>query len=166
MSLMDKADGDREGGFQIRGWHVLVAMIAFFGVIASVNAVFITAALRTYPGEVSVTPYEDGLAHNARLARQAAQAELGWRVAAGTEGDTVTLRFQDSAGAPVQDLALSGQLRRPATGAGALTPRFRETGPGLYVAQLGGVTGAWDLSFQAQNAKGQLFEGERRLTWP
>ncbi len=166
MSLMDKVDGDLTDGFRIRGWHVLVAMIAFFGVIASVNAVFITAALRTFPGEVSVTPYEDGLAYNTRLAAQAAQAELGWRAAAGAAGDTVTLRFQDATGAPIQNLSLHGQLRRPATSAGALTPRFRETEPGLYVARLGGVSGAWDLDFQAQDAKGRLFEGERRLTWP
>ena len=74
MSLMENTDG-----FRIRGWHVLVAMVLFFGVITAVNAVFISAALRTYPGEVSVTPYEDGLAYNAKLARQAAQAKLGGR---------------------------------------------------------------------------------------
>ena len=58
-------------GFRIRGWHVLAAMCAFFGVIIAVNAVFMTAALRTFPGEVSITPYEDGLAFNRQLAQQA-----------------------------------------------------------------------------------------------
>lgn len=161
MSLLENTDG-----FRIRGWHVLVAMILFFAVIIAVNAVFITAALRTFPGEVSVTPYEDGLAHNAKLARQAAQAELGWRAAAGAEPQAVAVRIVDAQGAPVRGLSFSGKLQRPATGAGALTPRFAETEPGLYVAPLGGVTGVWDLTFQAQDAKGQLFEAERRLTWP
>ncbi|MDO8899921.1 MAG: FixH family protein [Phenylobacterium sp.] len=153
-------------GFRIRGWHVLVAMILFFGIITAVNAVFITAALRTYPGEVSVTPYEDGLAFNAKLARQADQAKLGWRASAGAEAEAVAVRIIDDQGAAVRDLSLSGKLQRPATGAGALTPRFRETEPGLYVARLGGVTGVWDLTFQAQDAEGRQFEGERRLTWP
>ncbi|MBU2136561.1 MAG: FixH family protein, partial [Alphaproteobacteria bacterium] len=107
-------------GFRIRGWHVLVAMVLFFGVITAVNAVFISAALRTYPGEVSVTPYEDGLAYNAKLARQAAQARLGWRAAAGAEPQAVAVRIVDAEGAPVRGLSFSGKLQRPATGAGAL----------------------------------------------
>ena len=37
-------------------------MIAFFGIITAVNAYMITKALETFPGEVSVTPYEDGIA--------------------------------------------------------------------------------------------------------
>ena len=86
--------------------------------------------------------------------------------AAGAEPQAVAVRIIDAEGAPVRGLSFSGKLQRPATGAGALTPRFAETEPGLYVARLGGGTGVWDLTFQAQDAKGQLFEAERRLTWP
>lgn len=152
-------------GFRIRGWHVFAGMVAFFGIITAVNAVMITLALESFPGQVSVTPYEDGIAYNKKLAQMAAQERLGWRAAAGVEGDTVVVRMIDKAGAPVSGLRLSGRLERPATESGRVTARFKETAPGAYQARTGGLAGAWDLTFQAVDADGRVFEAERRLMW-
>ena len=52
--------------FTLKGWHVLVGMLLFFGADIAVNTVFMMDAYRTYPGEGSQTPYEDGLAYNQR----------------------------------------------------------------------------------------------------
>ena len=38
----------------LRGWHVLVMILLFFGVTIGVNATFITLAVRTHPGETVV----------------------------------------------------------------------------------------------------------------
>ncbi|MEO8114207.1 MAG: FixH family protein, partial [Phenylobacterium sp.] len=65
-------------GFRLRGWHVLAMMIAFFGVVVAVDVTFSVIAVRTFPGQVSVTPYEDGLLYNQQLARLAAQQRLGY----------------------------------------------------------------------------------------
>ncbi|WP_333586591.1 FixH family protein [Phenylobacterium sp.] len=157
---------DTDAGFRIKGWHVLVAMIAFFAVITAVNAVFITAALRTFPGEVSVTPYEDGLAYNARLAQQAAQAELGWRAAAAAMVDGVEVQLVDSQGHPLTGLEVTALLQRPATETGAQTLALSETAPGVYGAQAHALAGVWDLTFKAVAPGGQTFEAQRRLTWP
>ncbi|WP_300574599.1 FixH family protein [Phenylobacterium sp.] len=151
--------------FRIRGWHVLAAMCAFFGVIIAVNAVFITAALRTYPGEVSITPYEDGLAFNRQLAQQARQAELGWRAAARAEAASVVVEIADAQGRPVEGLSVQGRLQRPATEAGALDLILTEAAPGRYQAPLDAILGAWDLTIQAKAPQGQDFRAERRLTW-
>jgi nitrogen fixation protein FixH len=152
-------------GFRIRGWHVLAAMCVFFGVIIAVNAVFITAALRTYPGEVSITPYEDGLAFNRQLAQQARQAELGWRAAARAEAASVVVEIADAQGRPVEGLSVQGRLQRPATEAGALDLVLTEDVPGRYRAALEAVVGAWDLTIEANGAGGRDFQAERRLTW-
>ncbi|MDP1619318.1 FixH family protein [Phenylobacterium sp.] len=153
-------------GFRIRGWHVLVALCAFFAVIIAVNAVFLTAALRTFPGEVSITPYEDGLAFNRQLAQQARQAELGWRAAARAEAGAVVVEIADAEGRPVEGLRVQGRLQRPATETGARDLRLSEQAPGLYRASLDSVMGAWDLTIQAQGPAGRDFQAERRLTWP
>ena len=54
-------------GFQVRGWHVWAGVAAFFAVVIAVDATFTVLALRTFPGQVSVTPYEDGLLYNRRI---------------------------------------------------------------------------------------------------
>lgn len=153
-------------GFRIAGWHVLVAVIVFFGVIIAVNGVFLTAAYRTFPGQVSVTPYEDGLAHNRKIAQRAAQDALGWGATAANDESGVVVEFRDTAGAPVQGLKVSGALSRPATEAGRIDLAFAETAPGRYVARARPAGGVWDLQFVGRQGKADTFEAERRLTWP
>jgi nitrogen fixation protein FixH len=151
--------------FRIKGWHVLAGFAAFFGVVIAVDTGFIIMSIRSFPGQVSVTPYEDGLIYNRRLAGMAAQERLGWRAAAAAEPDAVVMQFRDQAGAPLTGLAVTGKLERPATEAGRLSLRFQETSPGRYVARPGRLAGAWDLTAVATGAHGERFEAERRLAW-
>ncbi len=153
-------------GFRFTGWHMLWAVTAFFGVIIAVDTLFTVLALRTFPGQVSVTPYEDGLLYNQRIAQQQAQAELGWRAAAEAQPGVVVLTMQDAAGRPVRGLTITGKLQRPATEAGSRTPRFVEVTPGRYEGTTGSIDGAWDLTAEAVDARGRRFIAERRLTWP
>jgi nitrogen fixation protein FixH len=154
-----------EPGFRIKGWHVLLGFVAFFGVVIAVDTGFIIMSVRSFPGQVSVTPYEDGLVYDRKLAQIAAQERLGWRAAAAAQPDAVVVDIRDRAGAPLKGLDVTGKLERPATEAGRLTLRFQETSAGRYVARPGRLTGAWDLTAVASGADGQRFEAERRLTW-
>ncbi|MBS0332957.1 MAG: FixH family protein, partial [Proteobacteria bacterium] len=63
-------------GFRLRGWHVLAMVVGFFTVVIAVDTSFAVMAYRTHPGEVSVTPYEDGLIYNRKLAQLRAQETL------------------------------------------------------------------------------------------
>lgn len=163
---MSAAEAPAREGFQIRGWHVLAGVIAFFTVVISVDAAFTVLALRTFPGQVSVTPYEDGLLYNRRIAQLEAQERMGWRASAGAEPGQVALEFRDRQGQPLSDLAVTGRLQRPATEAGRIDLRFAETTPGRYVATTGRISGAWDLTAEARGSTGGAFLAERRLTWP
>jgi nitrogen fixation protein FixH len=155
-----------EPRFRISGRHVLLAVIAFFGVIIAVNAYFLVAAYRTFPGQVSETPYEDGVGFNRTVAQRRAQAELGWSATATTTAQGVEVDLRDRAGQPLQGLKVEGVLRRPATQAGQISLKFTEASAGRYVAKAGPGSGAWDLHFVAKGSRAELFEGERRLTWP
>jgi len=154
-----------EPGFRIKGWHVLLGFVAFFGVVIAVDTAFIIMSVRSFPGQVSVTPYEDGLLYDRKLAQIATQERLGWRAGAAAEPDAVVLEMRDQAGAPLTGLDVTGKLERPATEAGRRTLRFQEVSAGRYVAQPGRLAGAWDLTAIAQGTQGERFEAERRLTW-
>lgn len=153
-------------GFRLKGWHVLAAVVGFFTVVIAVDVSFAVMAYRTFPGEVSVTPYEDGLVYNRKLAQIAAQEKLGWKAAAEARAGAVVLIVEDRSGRPVQGLRISGKLERPATESGRLHAVFTEAAPGRYVANVAHEHGAWDLTAEAHDAQGHLFMAERRLTWP
>jgi nitrogen fixation protein FixH len=148
----------------LRGGHVLAMVCGFFGVVMSVDGAFAYLALKTHPGEVSVTPYEDGLLYNRHLAQMQAQARLGWRAAAEAAPGRLLLQVCDAEGRPVSGLRLAGKLERPATEAGRLVPTFVEVAPGRYEARVD-PAGTWDFSVEARDAPGHLFTAERRLTW-
>ena len=165
MSAIHPSAGTKSG-FRVTGWHVLAGVCAFFAVVIGVDSVFTVLALRTFPGQVSVTPYEDGLLYNRRIAQAQAQAALGWRAAATAEPGVVVLVVQDAQGQPLRGLAVTGRLERPATEAGRRQPKFVEAAPGRYEGTTGAIDGAWDLTAEAVDAQGRRFVAERRLTWP
>jgi nitrogen fixation protein FixH len=160
------SEAARPSGFRITGWHVLALVVGFFAVVIGVDVAFAVMAYRTFPGEVSVTPYEDGLVYNKTIAQLAAQEKLGWRAGAAAEPGAVVLIVQDRNRAPVAGLKVTGKLERPATETGRLTPRFVETAPGRYEARSGRLTGSWDFTAEARDSEGHRFTAERRLTWP
>lgn len=153
-------------GFRLNGWHVLAIVTAFFAVVIAVDVAFVVMAVKTFPGEVSATPYEDGLAYNRSFEQLRAQERLGWRATAAAEPGAVTVEMRDRSGQPLQGLAVTGDLQHPATEAGRVILSFHETRPGRYVAHPGDLTGAWDLTATAASPAGARFIAERRLTWP
>ncbi|HZZ87719.1 MAG TPA: FixH family protein [Caulobacteraceae bacterium] len=154
-------------GFRLNGWHVLAMLVAFFGVTIAVDAVMIVDSYRTYPGEVSSQPYEDGLAWDSELDQQHAQAALGWRVTAGFAGpDAIELTVRDRLGEPLPLAQIEARLERPATETGRLQVKFRPAAAGVYRAEVGRLAGVWDLRVSVYDAKGRRFVAERRLTAP
>lgn len=153
-------------GFRITGWHVLAIVVAFFAVVIAVDSWFAVLAYRTFPGEVSVTPYEDGLLYNKKIAQIEAQTKLGWQAAAQAQPGSVMIEYRDAKGQAVRGLTVEGKMERPATETGRIVLKFAEASPGVYVATAGKIAGAWDLTAVAKGAEGAHFEAERRLTWP
>lgn len=163
---MSATSSEPRSEFRVRGAHVLLGVVAFFAVIICVDATFTVLALRTFPGQVSVTPYEDGLIYNRRLAQLKAQDRLGWRaVVAETPGE-VMLTYSDRNGDPVTGLTVTGRLERPATETGRIQLKFVERSPGRYAASTGALSGAWDITAEAHGAGDTTFIAERRLAWP
>lgn len=156
--------------FRLTGAHVLAALVAFFLAIIIANAIFITLAIRSFPGEQEKKSYLQGLAFNDRLAAREAQERLGWTAEiAGArlpDGQTeIILRFKSASDAPISGLAVSGQLARPANDESDHALAFVATAPGVYSAVVDGLEpGAWRLTAAASSERGERFALEKRLT--
>ena len=155
---------------EIKGWHVLAAMLAGFGVVIAVNVAFAVIAVSTFPGEDVRRSYLQGLQYNETLAARREQAALGWAASAAfvtAEGDSVVaVALSDREGRPLVGASLRGDLQWP-TNAGrdrALT--FEAMGDGRYIARTSDLQpGRWRLRGRAERDEGALdFEAE--LIWP
>jgi nitrogen fixation protein FixH len=131
---MHVAAAPNDGGkYELRGRHVLVAVLAFFGVIFAVNGYFLYAALSTHGGVVAVEPYRKGLAYNDRIAAEVRQQANGWTGAFDVaENGTVTLDLRRDDGNPLTGRHVVAVVGRPATTGFDATLTLRETLPGRY----------------------------------
>ena len=153
-------------GFRLTGRHVFAGITLFFLVIIGLDVLFASLAYRTFSGEAASNPYETGLLYNRTLEKRRAEAALGWSAAFEERAGMAVLSFTDRDGRPIDGLAISAALVRPATESGRRSLLFRSAGRGLYQASLDGFDGAWDLTAQARNGQGDLFEVEHRMIRP
>jgi nitrogen fixation protein FixH len=144
----------------ITGRTVLIGMIAFFGVIMAVNAVFVYFALDSWPGLSSDQAYEDGLAYNATLEAAKTQKKLGWTSVVDVSGEGVLgVRIRDKMGIAIGGLNITAQMLRPTHERDDHAPDLVETSVGLYTVNLSDVAqGQWRLELTIlHNGKTQYF---------
>ncbi len=130
---------------RITGRHVLIGMLAFFGVVFAANGVMMWMAARTFDGVDEPDAYRRGVHYNERLAEARAQRALGWRVrvdlpaaAAGGSRRRVMVTVQDRHRRPLSGLAVAVTMRSPVNAHEdrmvTLTPN--PTRPGQYGREL------------------------------
>jgi len=155
---------------KLTGRGVLLMLAGFFGIIFLTNAIFITAAIRTFRGEDEAKPYLQGVEYNQTLAHRAEQARLGWhatiddqRLPSGQVLLTVDVVQPD--GKAPKGLVLTGELRHPADEHRDRTLHFAETTPGHFETSLRDLPpGHWQMI--VSNSQAQPFRAERRLWVP
>lgn len=156
----------------LTGKHVLLMVIAFFGVMIVANVAFISAALRSFPGVTDEHAYQRGLEYNEKLSARASQASLGWaaevtEVTRDEETGVIALRMTDASSQPISGLEITAGLRRPADDAQDQSLVFAYRSDGYYETRVAAFApGVWDLTAQAQNAGGDVFDIEARIIAP
>lgn len=151
------------------GRHVIYCLLGFFGVIITVNAIFLTHAIRTFPGESMKKSYLQGLHYNEVLAERAEQSALGWRaelvrVNAEDEEGVIEVRLLDEADRPLRGLAVRGELRRLVHSRDDQKLAFTPMGDGAYRASADALaSGVWSLIGHAENEAGQTFDFTARV---
>lgn len=157
---------------ELKGWHVLVMILAFFGVTIGVNTIFVSYALSTFAGEDVKQPYQKGLEYNQKLAGKAAQAALGWQatIAARREknGESVfVLRLVNAEDKPLSALDVDLQLRHPANAYLDRSLKLQALGDGVYEARLADLKrGQWDVVALTRSTENVAFQATRRVVLP
>jgi len=130
---------------EIRGRHVLIGMVAFFGLIFLANGIFLYYALTTFGGGEKGSPYRSGLRYNETLAEAARAAERGLegRLSYDAQAGMLSLALRDKSGEPVAGFHLAASIGRPATDREDLSAKFREVESGHYAAELTLAPGQW-----------------------
>lgn len=136
---------------EITGRHVLLAMLAFFGVIFAVNGTFLYSAIGSYTGVVSEEPYRKGLEYNTRIADEERQKALGWQhhVELSPEGQ-LRIKFDGVTPGALESLSLKGTVGRPSTAAQDVSVTLVAGRPGEFLADVGKLAdGNWLVTAEA-----------------
>ena len=87
--------------------------VLFFLVIACVDGIMVTLAIRTNSGIVTDHPYEKGLAYNQLIRAEAAQKKLGWKADIEFNGSVLHVSVQDAAGNRLVPDHMTARFTRP-----------------------------------------------------
>lgn len=156
----------KQPGKELKGWHVLLIMLGFFGVMFAVNGVFLYHAITSFPGEDVKKSYVQGLNYNKTLSARAIQADLGWRAEAGLQDGKIAFRLFDAEDQPLSHYAVIGELRRRATQDEDTVVTFKAGLGGEYSAPIEALpSGQWLLRVRVMDpaAETLLFEVEKTL---
>jgi nitrogen fixation protein FixH len=136
----------------IEGRHVLLGLIAFFGVMLVANMSLVYLALSTFSGGDTSNAYQKGLHYNETVEAAKRQKERGWQSALAYEARTgrLTLEVLDQAAAPVTGLEVGATLGRPATNREDRDVVLKEAESGVYAATLNLAPGQWVISISSQ----------------
>ncbi len=152
----------------ITGRFVLFACIGFFGVVATVNAVMMTLAIRTMPGLDVANGYVASQAMNREIAAMRSQTERDWTadIATGLTDKVapISIVLTDKAGKPVTGLSVKARLAHPALTRADHSGALIERRPGVYAADFPDVqAGAWTLIVEASQSGERVFTSRNRV---
>lgn len=152
----------------ITGRHVVYSLIAFFGLIFTVNAVFVYFALNSWTGLETREHYTQGLAYNKILDADSRQQALGWRVDVSVEQlgprtARLIVTLNDRSGAPLTDVDdLQSTFVRPTHEGHDFSTRLTEISAGRYEASIEmPLAGQWDHQLIARRGADRFSQQDR-----
>ncbi len=128
------------------GKRVFWYFTAFFGLIAAVNAVMMTLAIRTHSGVVTDHAYERGLAYNEVVKAEAAQEKLGWKGEISYANGTLHFTLKDKQGKLLTPDSVTATITRPAEKGMDFTVELKDKNTPIPFP----AKGVWDVRVDAQ----------------
>ncbi len=133
---------------QFTGRHMLIILLAFFGIVVVVNLWMATEAEATFGGEVVENSYVASQHFNRWLAEAREQQALGWQIKADAQDRHAVLDLGLVQGGDHGALAgatITAVAEHPVGLLNDVNLRFAETTPGHYVAVTQLPAGRWRL---------------------
>jgi nitrogen fixation protein FixH len=159
--------GKSAQGNELKGRHVLLALVSFFGVMLIANGIFLYYALATFGGGDTSDPYRKGLHYNDTIAEAAEQDARGWRIELSYDrgGGQLSLLLRDKQGRALRGLAVASTLGRPATDKEDMALKLVEGEPGVYSGRTRLADGQWLVTATVEDplAPGAPYRLKQRL---
>jgi nitrogen fixation protein FixH len=125
------------------GWHMTGILVAFFGVVVSVNIFMARAAISTFGGTVVDNSYVASQEFNGWLDKAAAQKALGWTVTARLDVNRHVLVAAATAKAPLRNAVVDALVRHPLGRVPERALRFTRTEDGQWTSSAPLPAGRW-----------------------
>lgn len=152
---------------ELTGRAVLMIILAFFGVVISVNVVMARFAVSTFGGVETESSYKAGLAFRSEEEAAAQQATRGWKVEADVESQGeerhVMLIVRDATGKPLNGLEVTARLFHPTDARGDVALVLAAVGNGRYKGTATAHAGQWDMMLDLAQGGQRLFRSKNRV---
>ena len=147
---------------------MLLCLLAFFAVVASVNAVMMTAAVTTFSGVETKNAYQAGVTFAREEAAAEAQDSRHWRVNSSLRHEAngltqVELSAQDRAGRPLAGLEATVSLNHPNDRRLDRTVTMQANAAGHFGGVVTPSPGQWDLVIELSRDGERLFRSKERI---
>jgi nitrogen fixation protein FixH len=152
---------------ELTGRTVLICLIAFFAVVAGVNAIMVRAAVTTFGGLETQSSYRAGLLFAKETAAARAQDARSWQVQASVVRDgerhKVTIDARDAAGRPLTGLSAAVLLAHPTYRRSDRTVETVEVSPGRFSGAIESMRGQRDLAIELMRGDERVFRSKTRV---
>jgi nitrogen fixation protein FixH len=139
------------------GWHMTAILVAFFGIVITVNVIMARAAVTTFGGTVVENSYVASQEFNGWLRQARAERALGWQVAVSTLPDrrvAVTAIGRD--GAALADAQVTAIAHHPLGTVPQRELRFVRDGAGRFVSTAPLIPGRWQITATVRSGGHQV----------
>lgn len=146
------------------GWHMLAVMIAFFGVIISVNVLMAWYASSSWSGLISPNTYVASQDFNAGAAKARIWTLEGFRGAFTAKGKTLEYRLQGPSTKIDGLTEISAIFHRPVGEKQDFTIKLRKAGEGYFTSDHNLAAGQWIVDLAAIENGQTIFHEAERIT--
>lgn len=144
------------------GWHMLIIMVLFFGVIITVNMTMAVLAGRSWTGLVVKNSYVASQKFNDELLEAKRQQARGWKSGLAYTAGQLSFELQDREGRPVVLTDMKAAVGRPASEQQDHTISLAHVGGGKYRADTKLAPGHWMVKVQGGSGE-RAFRRDARL---
>lgn len=148
---------------EFTGKHMLFSMVAFFGVIITVNLVMARFAVTTWSGLVVPNTYVASQQFNAKAAESRAIAALGYQVKLTPDANGLAIEFVDADGKPALADSMIADLRRPVGEDQDRQMVLTRGGDGVYRGEGELLEGEWIATVTATRQGQTIYKRGRRF---
>jgi nitrogen fixation protein FixH len=167
MSAREKTTGQGGRPKEVTGRMVLACLLAFFAVVAGVNALMIRAAVSTFGGVETENAYQAGLAFAREIAAAQQQDTRRWQVRGNVTvdaaGTLVEVNATGAAGVALAQLQATARLLHPADRRADRIVPLSQGAPGTFAGRSEAVAGQWMLLIELSRDGAALFRSKNRV---